>query len=177
VSIISLRALGAATCAWFVLLARPLAGTAAAQEQSRLVVEFEAGGKGFADDGIVSEAMVGSAARWVVSPRISIGPEVVYVNSSGHSHLMVTGNVTYDVLPLIDRRPRAVTPFLLVGGGLFRTRETLFRGDFISTEGACTAGGGVRALAGDRITIGIDTRVGWELHLRVNGFIGLRFAQ
>ena len=45
------------------------------------------------------------------------------------------------------------------------------------TEGAFTAGGGVRAFASDRVTVGIDARVGWELHLRVNGFVGVRLGR
>ena len=132
---------------------------------------------GFADDGIVSESLVGGAGRWYVSPRIGIGPEVVYVNGSNHSHLIVTGNITYDLLSPTNGRPRRVTPFLVAGGGLFQTRETFPSGDFTSTEGAFTAGGGVRASASDRVTIGIDTRVGWELHLRVNGFVGPQLAR
>jgi hypothetical protein len=28
---------------------------------------------------------------------------------------------------------------------------------------------------GDHLTFGIDTRIGWELHLRVNGFLGVQF--
>jgi hypothetical protein len=150
---------------------------AAAQEKPSPVIEAEVGWMGFADDGIVNESFVGGTARWHMSPRISIGPEVVYVNGSNHSHLIVTGNVTYDVLSPTNGRPRRVTPFLVAGGGLFQTRETFFSGDFTSTEGAFTAGGGVRASAGDRVTIGVDTRVGWELHLRVNGFVGLRLGR
>jgi len=38
-------------------------------------------------------------------------------------------------------------------------------------------GGGVRALVGDRVTIGIDARVGWELHVRVNGLVGLQLGR
>jgi hypothetical protein len=48
--------------------------------------------------------------------------------------------------------------------------ESFFAETFTSSEGAFTAGGGVRALVGDRVTIGVDMRVGWELHLRLNGF-------
>jgi hypothetical protein len=33
----------------------------------------------------------------------------------------------------------------------------------------------VRARAGDHFTLGIDTRLGWELHVRVNGFVGVQF--
>ena len=154
-----------------------VAGTATAQEHPPAALEIPAGWMGFADDGIVSESFVGGTGRWYVSPRISIGPEVVFVNGSHHSHLIVTGNITFDLLSPTNGRPRQVTPFLVAGGGLFQSRETFSSGEFTSTEGAFTAGGGVRASAGDRVTIGIDTRVGWELHLRVNGFVGLRLGR
>jgi hypothetical protein len=68
-------------------------------------------------------------------------------------------------------------PFLVAGGGLFQTRETFFDDDFVSTDGAFTAGGGVRVSASDRVFIGIDSRVGWELHLRVNGFLAVQLGR
>jgi hypothetical protein len=157
-------------------LVAPLAGLAVAQERLPPALEVQVGSMGFADDGIVHESMVGGATRWYLRPRISAGPEIVYVTGSNHSHLIVTGNVTYDLLPPTNGRPHRVTPFLVAGAGLFQTRETLLRGDFTSNEGAFTAGGGVRASAGDRLTIGIDTRIGWESHLRVNGFVSFRLG-
>ena len=64
---------------------------------------------------------------------------------------------------------------LVAGGGLFQTRED-FPGmpSLTSNEGAFTAGGGVRVAAGDRITVGVDVRMGWEPHIRVNGALGIR---
>jgi hypothetical protein len=70
-----------------------------------------------------------------------------------------------------------VTPFLVVGGGVFQTHETFLAGSFTSSEGAFTAGGGVRVAAGDRVTIGVDARVGWELHVRVGGVLGIRLGR
>ncbi len=157
-----------------VFLMAAMAGAAAAQEQPPPTVEAEAGWVGFADNGIVNESLVGGMARWYVSPRVSIGPELVYINGSNHSHLVLTGNVTYDLRSPGNGRSRQVTPFLVASGGLFQTRETFFGGDFTSTEGAFTAGGGVKAPAGERVIVGIDARVGWELHLRVSGFVGVR---
>ncbi len=156
-------------------LAWPLAGTAVAQERPGPAIDIAAGWVGFADDGIVSEGMFGGSARWYLLPRISIGPEIVYMSGSNHSHLVVTGNLTFDLLSPIAGKPRRVTPFVVAGAGLFQTRNTFLTGDFTSSEGAFTAGGGVRALAGDRVTIGIDARVGWEPHVRVNGFVGVSF--
>jgi hypothetical protein len=101
---------------------------------------------------------------------------VIYLNGDNHSHLVVTGNLTFDILGPIDRRPRAVTPFLVGGGGIFQTRELFPTGTYTSGDPAFTAGGGIRALVANRVTVGIDARIGWELHLRVNGTIGLRLG-
>lgn len=160
-----------------VLLASPTAGRAEAQERQAPVAEFAGGWVGFPDDGVVSEALVGGAVRLYLSPRVSIGPEVVYLQGENHSHLVVTGNLTWDVLGPTNGRPPSVTPFVVVGGGLFQTREEFSSGSFTSNEGAFTAGGGVRALVGDRITIGADARVGWELHVRLNALVGVRLGR
>ena len=157
------------------LLAGPMPGAAAAQNLPTPAAELSVGWVGFADDGIVSETMVGGTVRFYLTPQVSIGPEFVYIKGSGHSHLMVTGNVTYDILGPVRGRPRLVTPYLVAGGGLFQTRDE-FRGEtFKSNEGAFTAGGGLRAIAEDHLIVGVEARVGWELHLRVNGFIGVQF--
>ena len=159
------------------LFALPLADLATAQDRPAPAAEFTAGWVGFADDGVVSESLVGGALRLYVSPRLSVGPEVAYINGDNHSHLMLTANVTWDVRAQASGRPASFTPYFVVGGGLFQTRETLFTGTFTSSEGAFTAGGGVRAPVGDRVTVGVDTRVGWELHLRVAGSIGVRLGR
>ena len=157
------------------LVAGPMASAAAAQDLPTPAAELPIGWVGFVDDGIVNETMVGGTVRFYLTPRASVGPEVVYIKNSGHSHLMVTGNVTYDVLGPVGGRRRLLTPFLVAGGGVFQTRDE-FRGEtFKSNEGAFTAGGGLRAVAEDHLIVGVETRVGWELHLRVNGFIGVQF--
>src|SRR5262245_50789250 len=146
--------------------------TIAAQDRPAPVAEFALGWVGFADDGIVGETMGGGAFRWYASPRIAIGPEIIFINGDNHSHLVLTGNLTFDLLANRD-----VTPFLAVGGGLFRTRESFPSGDYTSNEGAFTVGGGARVAAGDRVTIGLDTRIGWETHVRVNAVVGVRLGK
>ena len=161
----------------FVVLIAPMADLAAAQNRPGLAAELATGWVGFADDGIVSESLVGGAARWYLLPRVSVGPELVYISGPHHSHLVLTGNVTWDVLAPTNGRPRRVTPFLVAGGGIFQTREHLFTGTYTSNEGAFTVGGGVRALVAERVTLGFDVRVGWEPHIRVNGLIGLQLGR
>ena len=159
-----------------VLLAAPMAHLAAAQDRPRPAVELAAGWVGFADDGIVNEGLVAGAARWYLLPRVSVGPELVYIDGARHSHLVVTGNVVWDVLAPTNRRPPRVTPFLVAGGGVFQTREQFFNGTYTSSEGAFTVGGGVRAFVGDRVTVGLDMRVGWEPHVRINALVGLQLG-
>jgi len=146
-----------------------------AQVRPGPAAEFSAGWVGFADDGVVSEGVVGGTVRWHLSPRVSIGPEVLFIEGSNHSHFVLTGNVTFDLLSPVNSKPRAITPFVVAGGGLFQTRESFRQGPFTSTEGAFTVGGGVRVRAGEHVTFGVDSRIGWELHVRVNGFVGVQF--
>jgi outer membrane protein with beta-barrel domain len=161
----------------FVVVAAPMAHVAAAQDRPGPAVELAAGWVGFADDGMVSEGLVAGAARWYLLPRFSVGPEFVYLQGTHRSHLVLTGNVMWDVLGPMNRHPRPVTPFLVAGGGLFQTRERFFNGTFTSSEGAFTVGGGVRALVGDRVTVGLELRLGWETHFRINGLVGLHLGR
>jgi Outer membrane protein beta-barrel domain len=153
------------------------AGTLAAQGRPQPTVEFNAGWVGFADDGVVSEGLLGGAARFYFLPRVSVGPEIAFIDGTHHSHLMLTGNVTWDLLAPTNGRPRRVSPFLVAGGGLFQTREHFATGRYTSGEGAFTAGGGVRTSLGKRVIAGVDARVGWELHLRVSGLVGFQLGR
>ena len=83
------------------------------------------------------------------------------------------GNLTFDVLPPRNGKPRPVTPFLVTGGGFFQHRDRFGPFGFTSYEGAFTAGGGVRGWVTDRVYALADVRFGWELHARVNAGIGI----
>jgi len=89
---------------------------------------------------------------------------------------MITGNVTVDLGP--SSTASRVTPFVVVGAGLFRTSEAFPDNQtFSHNEGAFTAGGGVRALVGDRLILGAEARAGWETHVRVSGLVGVRLGR
>lgn len=149
---------------------------AAAQDRPAPALDLAAGWVGFADDGIVSELPIGAAFRWHLSPRISIGPEVTFIAGESHGHQIVTGNLTVDVRAPRGGRP-LVTPFIVVGGGMFRTSERFAgRPPFAAADGAFTVGGGLRAPLNDRIATAIDVRLGWETHLRITGVISVRLG-
>jgi hypothetical protein len=161
------------------LLALLFAHTAAAEERPRPALELAAGALFFADDGVVKEGFIGGSARLYVLPRISVGPEIAFIQGERHHHVMLTGNVTFDFVdPLSGGQLRSVTPYAVVGAGLFQTKQQFPNNDtFTSSEGAFTAGGGVRARVGKSVTVGAEARVGWELHLRVNGTIGIQLGK
>jgi len=161
-----------------ILMTGPLVAVARAQDRPAPAAQIAIGWVGFADDGIVSEILFGGEARWYLGRRIAIGPEVAYIGGENHSHFVLTGNLTFDLRAPIDGRPRPITPFIVVGGGLFQTHESFpTGGSFTSSEGAFTVGGGVRAQLGETMTAGVDVRMGWEPHIRVNGFIGFRLGR
>jgi hypothetical protein len=150
---------------------------AAAQERPGPVGELAAGTLLFADDGVVREGFVGGTARFYVLPRVSVGPEIAFIQGERHSHLMLTANVTFDVISPVNGEPRSVTPFVVAGAGLFQTREEFPGEVFTSGEGAFTAGGGVRARVGERVLVGAEARIGWELHIRLNAMVGVRLGR
>ena len=153
------------------LLLLALAPSAGAQDRHTGAVEAVGGWTGFVDDAMINHGIVGGAARWNVSPRISIGPEIVYMIGPGEDRdLFLTGNVTFDVFS-----NRRVTPFFVAGGGLFRHSDRVGSGSFSSTEGAFTGGGGVRFLIGERFYLAPEARLGWELHTRLSISAGWRF--
>jgi len=159
----------AAVVAGLILSALP----ASAQDRPAPALDLGSGWVGFADDGIVSEWPIAVAARWYLTPRISVGPEVTFIAADSHSHQIVTGNLTVDLLAPRNGAPR-ITPFILVGGGLFRTSEGFAnRPPFSATEGAFTIGTGARVPLTDRAAAGVDARIGWEPHLRITGFVSI----
>ena len=154
------------------VLGAVLVAPVAAEARQQFAIDLSAAWVGFADDGVVSETLVGGAARWHLTPRVSIGPELVYIQGDNHSHFVATGNLTFDFNP-----DGAVQPFILVGGGMFQTHETFFDDAVTSTEGAFTAGGGVRGRITDRLSVGVDLRLGWETHIRAGGIISIRLGR
>ena len=157
-----------------VALATNGAAPVAAQSRPAPVVEGAVGWAGFGDEGMIHHTLFGGAARFYLSPRFSVGPELAYMVGPGADRdLMVTGNVVFDVLAPTATGPRRVTPFLVAGGGLFRHSDRFPRGTFSSTVGVVTLGLGLRARTTRRTFVAVDARLGWVPHLRVAATMGV----
>lgn len=165
---------------WVFILMALCAAPAAAQPATASavrpapVVEGTLGWSGFADDSTVHHGLFGAGARMYVTPRISVGPEVQYMVGPGQDRdLLLTVNFVVDLLAPTPTAQRRATPYLVAGGGLLRHSDRFLTGTYASTEGAFTAGLGVRAWATDRVFVAADARVGWELHVRLAATVGV----
>lgn len=153
------------------------AGPAAAQTDvppPGMVLEGAAGWAGFGDEGIIHHTLIGAAWRGYVTQRISLGPELQFMAGPGSDRdLILTGNLMVDLLAPTADRPRCTTPYVVLGGGLFRHSQRFPAGTVTSTEGAFTAGVGLRTWVNARVFVGADARLGWEPHVRVAALVGV----
>ncbi len=161
---------------------RPLlalvATSTSAQERPRPALEVFGGWAGFVDSPIVNHVAVGGNARFYLTPRLAVGPEIVYMSGPGDDRdVMVTGNLTFDLVRPGPTGPPRITPFLVAGGGFFQHTERVGTGDFTSREGAFTTGGGVRVFVTDNLYVSPEVRIGWELHIRTSFALGLQFGR
>ena len=158
--------------ATLILLA---AAPAAAQPSFRSgAAEGFAGYAAFLDDAPIDHGVVGGSARIYLSPRIGIGPEIVYMRGPGDDRdLFVTGNLTFDLLRPAAGRP--VEPFLVIGGGFSRFSDRFGATTFSSVEGAVTGGGGARIRLTERLYALGEFRLGWEPHYRITGGAGVKW--
>jgi opacity protein-like surface antigen len=157
---------------WLVTAAR-----ADAQELP-WIVDGTIGYAGFVDDSTKNFFVFGGALRKQLTPRISIGPELVTMeggDSLTDRVVMLTGNVVFDIYPMRGPDARTVTPFLVGGGGGFWIRDQVGTGPFWAFDPAFTAGGGVRARVAERVIVSGEYRIGWELHQRVTGSVTFEF--
>lgn len=165
-----------------LIAAAPAAAQVAPPETDapRVMVEGAGGWTGFADDSVIHHTLLGVAARYYLTRRISVGPELQHMVGPGSDRdTLLTGNIVVDLLAPTARRPRRTTPYLVVGGGLLRHtsryRPSAALRPFTSTEGAATLGVGLRGWVSRRVFLGADARIGWEPHLRLAGLVGVGF--
>lgn len=137
-------------------------------------IEVFVGHAGFADDGTIEHSVFGAAGRIYLTPRISVGPEITYMRGPNTDRdWFFLGNLVWDVFHPRAGRPPRVSPFLIAGGGFFTHSDRFVSGTFTSSEGAFAAGGGTRVHITDRVHATGDFRIGWELHYRVTGGVGV----
>jgi hypothetical protein len=148
--------------------------TGTAEAQSRLPAasgHFTGGYAGFLDESLIEHGVVGAGMEWVLTPRIAVGPEVLYMIGPGSDRdLFVLGVVRFGILPFTRR----VVPIAIAGGG-FMVHADRFNGEtFRSSEGSFVLGGGVRVDVSPRVYVAPEVSIGWEPHVRASVNVGIR---
>lgn len=108
-------------------------------QEGRSEADVLAGGTWFADDSLISHAIVGGTYRWRLSPRLTLGPEATYMIGPGTDRdVMLTGQLTF------VGRAAGLSPFVTAGGGLYHHRSEFLDRRYRSNAGILNFGGGVR---------------------------------
>jgi hypothetical protein len=155
-----------------------LGGRAFAQSSPAPVVEVTGGYAGFVDDALIRHGVVGGQARWALTPRLSVGPEITYMVGPGSDRdLFVTGNVAWDLVSRGAPRAGLVVPYVIGGAGFYRHSDRFGSVSFPSNEGTFTGGGGVRVWVTPRVYVGAEARLGWEPHTRLAGTVGIQLGR
>jgi hypothetical protein len=113
-----------------VMLLAVSPGAEAQDARPPAAVETWAGSaKGWGEDQDGKHAQVGAGLRFYVSPRVSLSPRVRYArrfqtpdDGDEHTELAVETALTFEFRRPINGRPRLVSPFLLVSGGVLERR-------------------------------------------------------
>lgn len=133
-------------------------------------VTVTGGYAGFLDDAVISHGAVGAGIEWVLTPRIAVGPEVLYmVGPRSDRDVFMLGVARFGIRPFST----AVAPFVVAGGGLMRHSNQFGGRSFSSTEGAFIVGAGVKVRATDRVFVAPEVTVGWEPHMRASVTVGV----
>jgi hypothetical protein len=156
------------------LLALPLVTLSLPARAQSLLIEGGGGAGQFTESVGLDHAAVSGGARWYLTPRLSVGPEVVYMReSSNHHDLLASCNVVFELVA------SGVTPYVLGGLGIFRSTEVFvaesFRETFTSTEGSVTGGLGVRIPFARGWHVAPEVRAAWEPHIRLQVLAGYRW--
>jgi hypothetical protein len=147
-------------------------GTASyAQETpSRLAVDVSAGYAAFVDEAPIEHFTLGGGVSWRLTPKVSIGPEVVFMRGPDDDRdIFLTGKVIVDFMP-----GRLVSPYFVADGGAMLHGDRFVSGPYWSSEGAVSAGGGVRFNVTPHVSIAPELRIGWESHMRLGAMLTWR---
>ena len=149
-----------------------LLGTAAYAQPGVIDLKGSIGLTSFVDEDAEQHLHTGGAARFYVTRRFSIEPELQYLRqSSSHDDLAVVGNANWDF------RTGRVTPYVSGGIGFMRSRFRMFTPTFFSNEVFLQIGGGAKIYLNDTWFVSPEARIGWEPHVRLSIGVGYTFRR
>lgn len=158
-------------------MAGAIATPAAAQGRG-IAVEGIGGWTGFADESVIHHGVIGGRARVPLTGRISIGPEVLYMQGPDVDRdILLQATMTID----FTRGRGAVTPYFIATGGLMWHRSEFgFGPDKPGLQRRWMRGGygsgglGLRGRVADRVDLGVEGRIGFEISASLLGTVSYR---
>jgi hypothetical protein len=153
----------------FLLIGSETAGHAQ-ETPSRLAIDVSGGKSAFVDETPIGQMTIGGGVRWQLTPRVSVGPEVVLMKGPNDlREVFLTGKAIVDFMP-----HRLLSPYFVADAGAMLQGDRFANGPYWSKEGAVSAGGGVRINVTPHVSIAPEVRIGWEPHVRFGAVVTWR---
>ena len=156
----------------YLLLAALFVSSALAQR----AVDIRAGlgAASFVDEGSDNHGVVGASARFYLTRRFSVEPEIVYMwrGNSSHRDWLFMPNVAFDFRSL-DKK---VVPYVIGGVGYLRITDGLVR-LFTVDSWVAEAGGGAKIYLNRNVFLAPEVRIGSELYVRAAVSVGYTFGR
>ena len=145
--------------------------SASAQQKPQPEIKGTVGWVGFIDEDWINHGMFGAAARFYVTPRIGIEPEIAYMIGPGSDRdVLLIPHVTFDFRP-----GETVRPYLIGGVGLLHHSQKIGPIRFSDNEWAGNGGVGVKFFLTPKLFVAPEFRLGFEPIMRIAATIGFVF--
>ena len=143
------------------------AGLACGQIRSEVRGTF--GHAAFIDESYLNHFVVGGSARFYLTRRLSVEPELLYMRESRRDQdWVLVPNVAFDF-----RRPDArVVPYVIGGAGLLRNKQTFGNWSYAANSWTVGGGFGAKIFLTERLFVSPEVRIGTEPIFRLTGSIG-----
>jgi hypothetical protein len=137
--------------------------------QIRTEVRGTVGHAAFLDESYLNHVVVGGSARFYLTRRLSVEPELLYMRESRRDQdWVLVPNVAFDF-----RRPGArVVPYAIGGAGLLRNKQTFGTWSYAANSWTVGGGLGAKIFLTERLFVSPEVRIGTEPFFRVTGSIG-----
>ena len=148
-----------------------LAASAHAQQKPRPEIKLTAGWVGFIDESWISHTVIGGSARFYVTRRIGVEPEILYMIGPGSDRdVTVIPHISFDF-----RSREKVRPYLIGGAGWMHHSQKIGPIRFSNNEWVGNGGVGVKFFLTPTLFVAPEFRLGFETIFRGAGSIGFTF--
>jgi hypothetical protein len=142
-----------------------------AQQRPRPEIKGAAGWVGFIDEDWIDHGVFGGAARFYLTPRIGVEPEILYMIGPGSDRdVTVIPHITFD----FQARDK-VKPYVIGGAGLLHHSEKFGPIKFTHNEWVGNGGIGVKFFLTPNLFVAPEFRMGFETIFRTTASIGFVF--